>query len=176
MRNRNASRRNRLITTVAGTVAACAVFASYGGISFASGVINLAQYQYGKKVTICHKGKVTITVSVNAWPAHKRHGDTLGPCPPKGSQQTTAGTKGSGGKGNKGNGASGTNGNSGKGKSGQGKSGQGKGRGKSGKGAGSSAGTGSSSGGSSSSTNSGNSGKGNGQGNGENGNGKGKNA
>jgi hypothetical protein len=40
-----------------------------------------AQYQYGgKKVTICHKGKVTITISVNAWPAHEAHGDTVGAC------------------------------------------------------------------------------------------------
>jgi hypothetical protein len=41
-----------------------------------------AQYEYGgNKVTICHKGKVTITISVNAWPAHKAHGDTVGACP-----------------------------------------------------------------------------------------------
>jgi len=32
------------------------------------------------KVTLCHKGKVTITVSANAVPAHLAHGDTLGPC------------------------------------------------------------------------------------------------
>jgi hypothetical protein len=41
-----------------------------------------AQYQYGgKKVTICHKGKNTITISVNAWRAHEAHGDTIGTCP-----------------------------------------------------------------------------------------------
>ena len=34
------------------------------------------------KVTICHKGHVTITVSRNALDAHMAHGDTLGPCPP----------------------------------------------------------------------------------------------
>ena len=33
----------------------------------------------GKKVTICHKGK-TITVAESAVEAHRRHGDTLGPC------------------------------------------------------------------------------------------------
>ena len=32
-----------------------------------------------EKVEICHKGE-TITVSENAVPAHKKHGDTLGAC------------------------------------------------------------------------------------------------
>jgi hypothetical protein len=33
------------------------------------------------KITICHKGHVTITVDENAWPAHRaRHGDTMGAC------------------------------------------------------------------------------------------------
>ena len=41
-----------------------------------------AQYQYGKtKVTLCHKGKKTITVGAPAQKAHLRHGDKLGPCP-----------------------------------------------------------------------------------------------
>lgn len=41
-----------------------------------------AQYQYGaKKVTLCHKGKKTLTVGAPAAKAHQRHGDTLGPCP-----------------------------------------------------------------------------------------------
>lgn len=34
----------------------------------------------GEKVTICHKGKNTISISVDAWPAHEAHGDTLGAC------------------------------------------------------------------------------------------------
>jgi len=38
--------------------------------------------QYGKtKVTLCHKGKKTITVGSPAARAHLRHGDTLGSCP-----------------------------------------------------------------------------------------------
>lgn len=45
-----------------------------------------AEYQY--KITICHHTHSkkhpmhTISVSVNAWPAHQKHGDTLGACPP----------------------------------------------------------------------------------------------
>jgi hypothetical protein len=46
--------------------------------------VSSAQGQYDKKVTICHhtgSGKnVTITISVNALPAHLAHGDTIGPC------------------------------------------------------------------------------------------------
>lgn len=50
----------------------------------------------GGKVTICHHTHsatnpfVTITISVNAWPAHQRHGDTMGPCTT--TTTTTAGT------------------------------------------------------------------------------------
>ncbi len=32
------------------------------------------------KVTLCHKGRKTITVSAAAVPAHLAHGDTLGAC------------------------------------------------------------------------------------------------
>jgi hypothetical protein len=38
----------------------------------------------GGKVTLCHKGKNTITVGANAAPAHLARGDTLGACPPPG--------------------------------------------------------------------------------------------
>ena len=41
-----------------------------------------AGHQYGKtKVTLCHKGKKTITVGAPAVKAHLAHGDKLGRCP-----------------------------------------------------------------------------------------------
>jgi len=60
---------------------ACMVmaFAALGGVGQAGNAISAAQSQYGKKVTICHKGK-TIKVSKHAVRAHLRHHDTLGPC------------------------------------------------------------------------------------------------
>lgn len=137
MRNHTAnSRRSRVVTTIIATVVAVAAFASFGGIGLAHGVINLAQYQYGKKITICHKQKRTITVSVNAWPAHQRHGDTVGPCQAataaakKGSQPSgKQGGKGQGGKG-KGQGSSGSSSSSSQ-PSGSNGNGNGKGKGKS---------------------------------------------
>ena len=54
-------------------------FAALGGIGAAQSAIGAAQYQYGKKVTICHKGH-TISVGKAAEPAHVRHGDTVGTC------------------------------------------------------------------------------------------------
>ena len=53
--------------------------AALGGVGHAQNVISSAQGAYGK-VTICHKGKNTISISKSAWPAHQRHGDTLGTC------------------------------------------------------------------------------------------------
>jgi hypothetical protein len=34
----------------------------------------------GRKVTICHKAKNTISIAMSAWPAHQAHGDTQGAC------------------------------------------------------------------------------------------------
>lgn len=34
----------------------------------------------GEKVTICHKGKNTISIDSSAWPAHEAHGDKKGAC------------------------------------------------------------------------------------------------
>ena len=65
----------------AAALVACmvAAFAALGGVGQAQNAISAGQSQYGKKVTICHKGK-TITVSKKALPAHLRHGDTVGTC------------------------------------------------------------------------------------------------
>jgi microcystin-dependent protein len=57
-----------------------AVFVALGGVGAAQNAVNAAQGQYGKKVTICHKGKKTITVGKAAVPAHLRHGDAIGTC------------------------------------------------------------------------------------------------
>jgi hypothetical protein len=56
-------------------------FAGLGGVGLAqtSGG-GPGKGQYGKKVTLCHKGKKTIRVSKHAVRKHLRHGDTLGRC------------------------------------------------------------------------------------------------
>ena len=56
----------------------------FGGTGFAQTSAPAAS-QY--KITICHHTHskkhpmVTIRISIRAWPAHQRHGDTMGPCP-----------------------------------------------------------------------------------------------
>lgn len=80
--------RYRLVAACVSASVAVVLFAVMGGIGMAQSAIALAQYQYGhggqyqygKKITICHKGKNTITVGKAAVPAHLRHGDTVGPC------------------------------------------------------------------------------------------------
>jgi ABC-type sugar transport system substrate-binding protein len=77
-------RLRRLGGLVAAVVAAGSVLAAvvWGGSSASA-----QQYQYDKKVTICHHTAsqtnpfVNIAVSRNALPAHLAHGDTLGLCP-----------------------------------------------------------------------------------------------
>ncbi len=69
---------------VALTMVVASVLAGYG---FASNSPRAAQYQYGKKVAICHyTGSkkhpwVTLRINIHAWPAHLQHGDLLGACP-----------------------------------------------------------------------------------------------
>ena len=100
-------KKRELRLAAAGLLAAVMIVA-FSAIAYAStgrGNPSAAQYQYGKKVTICHKGKNTITISVNALPAHKAHGDTVGAC-------TTARSNSNRGKGNHSKGHSqGNNGN-----------------------------------------------------------------
>lgn len=87
MRDRASTRRIGVASVVA--LGAVIAFAAIGGTGLAGSLAKPGksqyapgQYQYSeKKVTVCHKGKVTIRISVNALPAHKQHGDTLGLCP-----------------------------------------------------------------------------------------------
>ncbi len=85
--HRFTGRRARTALGLVVVAAALAVTAAIAGIGFAGNSMTAAQYQYGK-VTICHHTKSktnptrTITVSARAWPAHQRHGDTLGACAP----------------------------------------------------------------------------------------------
>ena len=72
----NLSRGAVLAAVIAASVVA---FALLGGVGQAQNA-GLAQSQYGEKVTICHKGENTIKISTRAWPAHQRHGDTVGTC------------------------------------------------------------------------------------------------
>ena len=80
MEKSRGTRSGRAVAVIAIAVASLVAFASFGGVGLARNAVGLAQYQYGEKVTICHKGKRTIRISVRAWPAHKRHGDTQGAC------------------------------------------------------------------------------------------------
>jgi hypothetical protein len=89
-------RRARVIAATVSGVGGILLFVALGGAGLAQSAIALAQYQYGspgqyqfaKKIVICHKLKNTISVSVNAWPAHQRHGDTVGACVQAATTQT----------------------------------------------------------------------------------------
>jgi hypothetical protein len=120
-----------MIAAGAAAVAALFAFAALGGVGVGQSAIGAAQYK-APKVTICHKAgpnkRVTLSVSANAWPAHQRHGDTLGACS---QQSSTQGSKGKGkgkGKGNQSSGAQ-SGQQSSNGGTGQGNNGKGKGNG-----------------------------------------------
>ncbi len=59
-------------------------------LSMTAGPVFGGNYDHGKdhkgkdhKVTICHKGKKTISVDKHALKAHKKHGDEIGKCKDK---------------------------------------------------------------------------------------------
>jgi hypothetical protein len=138
------SKRSRTVLGLVVVAISIVLAVVLAGVSFAqNSSTSAAQYQYGK-ITICHythskkKPGHTITISQNAWKAHKKHGDTLGPCPatpPKAKENgkgkdegkgkgkdddgnkagttpgTTAPTTGTGSTGDQGKGKAGDNGN-----------------------------------------------------------------
>jgi hypothetical protein len=89
-------------------------FAAIGGTSIAGGLAKPAKGQYGgqynnaSKVTVCHKGKVTIRIAAPAVPAHKAHGDAVGACAQASSATATTTQKGAKPKKSKGGATSST--------------------------------------------------------------------
>lgn len=77
---RNPGRQTRAVAAIGLAAGMAVLFTSLGGVGLAQNAVSAAQGQYGKKVTLCHKGKKTISVGKAAVPAHLRHGDTLGTC------------------------------------------------------------------------------------------------
>ena len=78
-------RKHRRVAAAVSVSAAVVLFATLGGVGLAQTALEPAQAlvtqnQGGEKVEICHKGKNTISISVNALPAHLRHGDTENEC------------------------------------------------------------------------------------------------
>ena len=97
--------RMRVVFVTAVTTALALSLSTFGGLSYAASAVkqaavavvapvthndaatgqgkvkhnSSAQAQYGDKVTVCHDGN-TLTISVNALPAHLAQGDTVGAC------------------------------------------------------------------------------------------------
>lgn len=100
---RTKRRRSRVIAAATAGLAGAVLFVVLGGAGLAQSSITSAHDQYGtpaqdqygasllsgKKIVICHKLKSTINVSVNAWPAHRAHGDTEGACAVAANTQAT---------------------------------------------------------------------------------------
>ena len=77
--------KQRRVAAAVSISAAVVLFAALGGVGLAQTALAPArgletQDQGGQKVEVCHKGKNTISISVNALPAHLRHGDTENEC------------------------------------------------------------------------------------------------
>jgi hypothetical protein len=77
----NSRKTPRLAAAIAVAVCMVMAFAALGGVGLAQTSGGPGGKQYDKKVTICHKGKKTISIGKPAVKAHLRHGDTLGACP-----------------------------------------------------------------------------------------------
>jgi hypothetical protein len=75
-----AKKRSRVAGAAAMVVCLLTAVAALGGVGAAQSAISSADKAYGKKVTVCHKGKKTISIGKAALPAHLRHGDTVGTC------------------------------------------------------------------------------------------------
>ena len=71
------------------------VLSVFGGVGFAKNP-GAAAKQYEKKVTLCHKGKKTLSVGKPAAKAHMKHGDTLGACASSSSAAAAAKAKAKG--------------------------------------------------------------------------------
>ena len=79
--------RGRGVVGLVVALGALVTFAVFGGTGLAGSTAKPTkaqyapgQYQNANKVTLCHKAKVTIRVSVSALPAHEAHGDVVGTC------------------------------------------------------------------------------------------------
>jgi hypothetical protein len=84
----------RLLAGLAVTVGLLVPLAVIGAPALARSAASASEYQYGHsssaeyqyKIAVCHHTGSwkhpwhTIRISVRAWPAHERHGDTLGEC------------------------------------------------------------------------------------------------
>ncbi len=77
---KTSSGEKRVAGALALAVGVVSLFAALGGVGMAESATSAAQGQYGKKTTVCHKGKKTISIGNAAVPAHLRHGDTVGTC------------------------------------------------------------------------------------------------
>ena len=107
-------RTKRFRLAMGAVISACLLvpLAVFGGTGLAQSSSAAKQYpsadQYA--ITICHHTHSkkhpmhTIRVSVKAWPAHKRHGDTLGECPKPSKPSKSHGHDANGQSGSHGNG------------------------------------------------------------------------